>query len=59
MSAKIKPRPRKRTDLSNLEIKLTPERLALYKRTLEIRDKIGPVSTKVSDLVREMRGEEN
>jgi hypothetical protein len=52
MSAKRKPGPRNKA-----EKKLSPERLALYKRTLQIREKIVPISSSVTDLIREMRGE--
>jgi hypothetical protein len=57
MSAKRKPGPRNKVDATGAENKLSPERLALYKRTLQIREKIGPISSSVTDLIREMRGE--
>jgi len=40
---------------SEVEARLSPERLDLLKRTLEVRRLIGKVSKDVADLVHEMR----
>ncbi len=41
--------------LEHAESRLSPERLELLKRTLEVRRRIGRVSGDVADLVHEMR----
>jgi len=41
--------------LQRVEARLSPERLALMKRTLKVRCLIGKVSTNVAELVHEMR----
>jgi len=59
MTAKKKPKPKNRLDTSELEKKLSPERLRLFKKIEKLRKSIGPVSTNVSDLVGEMRGDDD
>jgi len=55
MSAKRKPKPRKKPEMSALEKKMSPENYKLLLEIRAIRDSIGPVSFNSGDLIRELR----
>jgi hypothetical protein len=57
MGAKKKEKPGKKIGIEELEKRLGPEERKLYRRIEKIRESIGPVSTNVADLVREIRGD--
>ena len=63
MTIKRKKRARPLSDLerkiAELEAQLTPEQRAIYEEACEIRRRIGKVPFKVTDLVREIRGDDD
>ena len=56
MSAKRKPKPRKKPERSALEKKMSPENYKLLLEIRAIRDSIGPVSRTSTEILRELRG---